>query len=424
MVTIQAQVGKFYFSDFLVLLSGESKQIDETVLNVFQLKDLLSSIRTKRLVVSTIDLEKIETAYASKNNSGGGTIDPSVLAGKEDKSNKVQVLGSGSATSYPSTAAVVAALADTASQADIDAAILALRGDPDERITLKMFLDSLNGIADLYNQLSTDMALKASQADFDTFNTNMSQTIVNMVVSLNSKQDKVEGKVLSTNDYTNTDKAAVATIKTYDITTNPTSGVVIHKATNDNDVTFDLYVPRFEDKVRSDPSTYYTQTLVETVPLYTLSANGEYVLTKPDEWIILNNSNFYIPSYHVSTISDQFAKGIVEFNVYDDEGDYVTVDVRHNITAPITDYTFEVDPLYCRISKSVFDGVELISSTDGSYVNMTLSIPRTTVSVFGDQILSASLAHPEVTFKLKFKTSDNKETAVVQREGFSRRAES
>lgn len=381
MVTIQAQVGKFYFSDFLVLLSGESKQIDETVLTVFQLKDLLSSIRTKRLLTSTIDLEKIETEYASKNNTGGGGIDPSLLAGKEDKSSKVQVLGTGSATSYPSTAAV------------------------------KTYVDE-------------GLGLKANQTELDLMANNMSQALVNVVNNLQTKQDKVAGKGLSTNDYTATDKAAVATIKTYDITADEDGGLTISKAVTGNDVSYELHVPRFEDKVRSDPSSYYNQTLVDTVPLYTLTANGEYVLTKPDEWVILNNSNFCIPSYHVSTISDQYAKGIVEYNVYNDEGEFININVRHNITAVITDYIFECDPLYCRITKAAFDGVDLISSTDGSFVNMTLSIPKSTVSTLGDPILSIALAHPDVAFRLGFTTADNKNTATVFRDGFSQRAES
>lgn len=380
MVTIQAQVGKFYFSDFLVLLSGESKQIDETVLTVFQLKDLLSSIRTKRLLTSTIDLEKIETAYASKNNTGGGGIDPSLLAGKEDKSSKVQVLGTGSATSYPSTAAV------------------------------KTYVD-------------TGLALKANQTEVELMASNMGQAVVNVINNLQTKQDKVAGKGLSENDYTTAEKAAVATIKTYDITADADGGLTISKATTGNDVSYELHVPKFEDKVRSDPSSYYNQTLVDTVPLYTLTANGEYVLTKPDEWVILNNSNFYIPSYHVSTISDEYAKGIVEFNVYNDEGEYININVRHNITAVITDYTFECDPIYCRITKEAFDGVDLISSTDGSFVNMTLSIPKTTVSTLGDPILSIALAHPDVSFRLGFTTADNKNTATVFRDGFSYRAE-
>lgn len=380
MVTIQAQVGKFYFSGFLVLLSGESKQIDETVLTVFQLKDLLSSIRTKRLLTSTIDLEKIETAYASKNNTGGG-IDPSLLAGKEDKSSKVQVLGTGSATSYPSTAAV------------------------------KTYVDE-------------GLGLKANQTELDLMANNMSQALVNVVNNLQTKQDKVAGKGLSTNDYTATDKAAVATIKTYDITADEDGALTISKAVTGNDVSYELHVPRFEDKVRSDPSSNYNQTLVDTVPLYTLTANGEYVLTKPDEWVILNNSNFCIPSYHVSTISDQYAKGIVEYNVYNDEGEFININVRHNITAVITDYIFECDPLYCRITKAAFDGVDLISSTDGSFVNMTLSIPKSTVSTLGDPILSIALAHPDVAFRLGFTTADNKNTATVFRDGFSQRAES
>lgn len=381
MVTIQAQVGKFYFSDFLVLLSGESKQIDETVLTVFQLKDLLSSIRTKRLLTSTIDLEKIETAYASKNNTGGGGIDPSLLAGKEDKSSKVQVLGTGSATSYPSTAAV------------------------------KTYVDE-------------GLALKANQAEVELLSSNMGQAMVNVITNLQTKQDKVAGKGLSENDYTTADKAAVATIKTYDITADEYGALTISKAVTGNDVSYELHVPRFEDKVRSDPSSFYNQTLSDAVPLYTLTADGEYILTKPDEWVILNNSNFYIPSYHVSTISDQFAKGIVMFNVYNDEGEYINIDVRHNITAVITDYTFECDPLYCRITKEAFDQVTLTSSPDGSFVNMTLSIPKSTVSTLGDPILSIALAHPDVAFRLGFTTADNKNTATVFRDGFSQRAES
>ena len=374
MVTIQAQVGKFYFSDFLVLLSGESKQIDETVLTVFQLKDLLSSIRTKRLLTSTIDLEKIETAYASKNNTGGG-IDPSLLAGKEDKSSKVQVLGTGSATSYPSTAAV------------------------------KTYVDE-------------GLGLKANQTEVDLMANNMSQALVNVVNNLQTKQDKVAGKGLSTNDYTTADKAAVATIKTYEITTDENGGLTISKATNGNDVTYDLHVPRFEDNVRNESSSFYNQTLSDAVPLYALRANGEYVLTKPDEWVILNNSNFCIPSYHVSTISDQYARGIVSADIYADP-EFLTIDYDHNITKVIDDYVLKL-----RIGERLFTNREVAatftSSVNGEQVIGQIKIPLSTMQ--GGETIGAYLARlkeenlpPEYTFVLK---SENKYTVPTYQKEF------
>ena len=108
MVTIQSQEGKYYFSDTVFLASGETTTIDENALSIYQLKDMLSAIKTGRLLASEEDTAKIQLLVNTKTSGGGGgSFDPSVLEPKEDKANKTETIGEGSTILYPTTSAVL-----------------------------------------------------------------------------------------------------------------------------------------------------------------------------------------------------------------------------------------------------------------------------------------------------------------------------
>ena len=106
MITVKAQDGKFFFSSFLNLTSGQETQLEETELTLPDLKSLKVAIRTERLETSAEDELKVDAAITAKQPGTGGGVDPSVLLTKEDKINKVKVFGNGSDISYPTTNAV------------------------------------------------------------------------------------------------------------------------------------------------------------------------------------------------------------------------------------------------------------------------------------------------------------------------------
>lgn len=107
MITLKTGEGKYYFSTILSLTSGQEVSVDEEKLLIGELKNIYSAIIGKRLEASTSDTEvvrgKIKSFYAS---TGGGT-DPELLEGKEDISNKVDVVSSPTTTEYPSTKGLI-----------------------------------------------------------------------------------------------------------------------------------------------------------------------------------------------------------------------------------------------------------------------------------------------------------------------------
>lgn len=97
-------------------------------------------------------------------------------------------------------------------------------------------------------------------------------------VDLLTKVDNVEGKGLSTNDYTDADKAKVDGI----------------------DETLEGFDAQKLDIPASFNSSAYTTPTVNSIPLYTLGNNGEYVLCTPDVWLSING--FFVPGYNPSII--------------------------------------------------------------------------------------------------------------------------
>lgn len=72
MIDLTAAQGKYYFSDVVTLLTGQSTEVDEQVLTLGQLEGLRDGYQTSRLLLSLTDYQKLLDALESKASSGGG----------------------------------------------------------------------------------------------------------------------------------------------------------------------------------------------------------------------------------------------------------------------------------------------------------------------------------------------------------------
>lgn len=289
-------------------------------------------------------------------------------------------------------------------------------------LSFKDQYDNVRAIRDVYLQ-GSDLKrvwILSSLAAFSTTITS-TQSDYATVSALDSKVDKEEGKALSSNDYTNEDKALLTNLKSYEVRGDIYSDVTVQKETVGNEVSFTVYAPRFEDKVRSQAPDSLGTTTVNSVPLYSLNEDGTYVLTNPDQWITLSDSNYVIPAYHISTVSPFYLKGIVDINIYD-AGDDIELVIMHNVQSTITNYSFECNPTYFRCKNSNFP-ITFESSPDGSFITKTVLIPKATISEFQGNTLATALADPSFRFSFRFIGEEYKETAQAHQVGFQVRAE-
>jgi hypothetical protein len=72
MIHLTAAQGKYYFSDVVILLSGESTDVDEQALTLGQLEGLKDGYETSRLLMTVGDYQKLLEALESKTSSGAG----------------------------------------------------------------------------------------------------------------------------------------------------------------------------------------------------------------------------------------------------------------------------------------------------------------------------------------------------------------
>ena len=117
MISIQGVYGKVFVLDLVndnegtyIIRGNDSTEIEEGICTIEELRYILNGIQTKRISMSSSDVQVIIDLIAIKGDSGGsGGIDPSILNNKEDKSNKTDIIDSNntSTVSYPSIKAVV-----------------------------------------------------------------------------------------------------------------------------------------------------------------------------------------------------------------------------------------------------------------------------------------------------------------------------
>lgn len=155
------------------LTGGISKDVDENICTLEELKYIETSFKTKRVSMSGGDISKVveRIATLSSSSGGGGGIDPALLGLKEDKSNKTTTIsGTGSNISYPTTSAVVNYMSGTLTS-----------------FKTSLELNTYARLADMTSRLSTKVD-KTQLIDYPT--TIEVDTKIN-AIDLSSKADKL-----------------------------------------------------------------------------------------------------------------------------------------------------------------------------------------------------------------------------------------
>lgn len=136
-----------------------------------------------------------------------------------------------------------------------------------------------------------------SDIDLTPYATNESVDTKIAAIPLSNKVDKVTGKCLSSEGFMSTHKTAITNINS------TIDSKIVNKADKS---AVDLKADKTAVALKLDiptealPSTVVTPT-VNTVPLYTIGNNGEYVLCTPDTRLLING--FYVPAYSASTVN-------------------------------------------------------------------------------------------------------------------------
>lgn len=177
-------------------------------------------------------------------------------------------------------------------------------------------------------------------------------------------------------------------------------------------VIYTLSTKNVIDQMNNRPDSTLNTVKVESIPLYSLDSTGEYVLTTPDSWVSFNESNYLFPVYHLSTVSNDYAKGIVNFQI-EVNGNVLRVTYDHTVRTVINDYSLDVSLL--RLSNRELPH-EFASSLNGEVVYGMFDIPLETQSdgESAQSILdSLYLSGREIIFEFSLK-SEGKSTVITK----------
>ena len=216
----------------------------------------------------------------------GGEVDLRGYATQDELLTKVdKVEGKGLSTNdYTDADKAKVDGIDTSISTAVNTAIIGIvDGAPTTFDTLREIAEWIENDGVSATDLASDIAGKADRRELSGYATVVAMTQLEGQVSdgLSNKVDKEAGKGLSTEDFTTAYKNQLDTLETtlvglqYDVDT------------------------KLEIPTSVDPSTVTTPT-VNSLPLYTLGNNGEYVLCTPDTW--LNINGFFVPGYAATTL--------------------------------------------------------------------------------------------------------------------------
>ena len=236
----------------------------------------------------------------------GEEIDLSGYATKVDLLTKVDnVVGKGLSTNDYTTAdkAKVDGI-DTSISTAVNAAIASVVDNaPATFDTLKEIATWIETEGVDTAELAAGIAGKADRTELSDYATFVSMTQLEGQVSdgLSNKVDKEAGKGLSTNDFTNSYKDQLDNVTTtvdtqIDNKFNNVYGPSI--AANLEDINTQLGT-KLDHPDAIHPAAFTTPT-VNSIPLYTLGNNGDYVLCTPDAW--LNINGLLVPGYSATTL--------------------------------------------------------------------------------------------------------------------------
>lgn len=275
----------------------------------------LLEVDAGRLTVSGDTLGFDETGLATETyvtnaiaaaQIDGEEIDLSGYATKVDLLTKVDnVEGKGLSTNdYTDADKAKVDGIDTSISTAVNAAItVVVDGAPTTFDTLREIAEWIENDGVAATDLASAIAGKADRTELSDYATVVAMTQLEGQVSdgLSNKVDKEAGKGLSTNDFTASYK---------DQLDNMTTSV----DTQIDDKFNNVYGPSIEadfegintqlgTKLNTPTPTAPSATvpsLVNSLPLYTLGNNGEYVLCTPDTWFLING--FYVPGYSATTL--------------------------------------------------------------------------------------------------------------------------
>ena len=233
-------------------------------------------------------------------------VDLSGYATKVDLLTKVDnVVGKGLSTNdYTDADKAKVDGIDTSISTAVNTAITGIvDGAPTTFDTLREIAEWIENDGVTATDLASDIAGKADRRELSGYATTVAMTQLEGQVSdgLSNKVDKEAGKGLSTNDFTNSYKDQLDNVTTtvdtqIDNKFNNVYGPSI--AANLEDINTQLGT-KLDQPAPTAPSTT-APSLENSLPLYTLGNNGEYVLCTPDTWFLING--FYVPGYSATTL--------------------------------------------------------------------------------------------------------------------------
>lgn len=242
--------------------------------------------------------------------------------------------------------------------------------------------------------------------------------------ALTSKVDKEAGKGLSTNDFTTELKDKLTLSKTITVDEYNGSISTVNVTEQGEFVHYQIDTPSVGRQMRTNPKEFMSPSKVNSVPLYSLDNDGEFVLTEPDSWVSFNDSNFVFPVYHLSTLDNTFLKGIVTLSAEmgtDEEGN-PTLDFNytHNVRDVIDGYELYINPTSLSLDTTKFTHV-FTSSVEGETVFGTIKVPLT-YEEFGYSLQQAINDFENTLLQLRFELvlkSGSKRTVMVRTIGIT-----
>lgn len=275
-----------------------------------------------RLTVSGDTLGFDETGLATESyvigaiesaQLNGGEVDLRGYATQDELLTKVdKVEGKGLSTNdYTDADKAKVDGIDTSISTAVNTAITGIvDGAPTTFDTLREIAEWIENDGVAATDLASAIAGKADRTELSDYATVVAMTQFEGQVSdgLSNKVDKEAGKGLSTEDFTTAYKTKLDGINEEVITL---AGAAIQPTVTDlwDEIGgVSEVLETFEDQKLNiptsiDPSTITTPT-VNSVPLYTLGNNGDYVLCTPDTW--LNVNGWLVPGYSPATLGSNF----------------------------------------------------------------------------------------------------------------------
>lgn len=193
---------------------------------------------------------------------------------------------------------------DTSISTAVNAAITGVvDGAPTTFDTLREIAEWIENDGVAATDLASAIAGKADRTELSDYATVVAMTQLEGQVSdgLSNKVDKVAGKELSTNDFTASYKDQLDNMTTTVDTQIDNKFNNVYGPSIDAD--FEGINTQLGTKLNTPTPTAPSATvpsLVNSLPLYTLGNNGEYVLCTPDTWFLING--FYVPGYAPTTL--------------------------------------------------------------------------------------------------------------------------